>query len=593
MRIKKQSLTYFPPFLFVFVVLAGIVASCGGDPGLTRSLTEAERIMEQRPDSALTILRGIDQARLSSKAQRARYALLISQAFDKNYIDTTSFDVIQPALDYYLEKGTPDEKLKTYYYQGRIFQNKEDFDNAMKCFVKALYAAAEGSDSLMIARVLVAQGTLCFQFCDFESYANCNLQAADIAKRLSRKDDEFSCLLNALHGTLLSSDKSRADSLLNLCAGFDSLDNVQRQSLLWYQLTYIRKYNSPSELKDFMNENKLIIESDVDNYLNLALAYDKSGDDRRAKELLDSIGASNLDYDTLKYQAISVSVLKGLGNFQEALATYEDFSKRMDLIDNIKLRHKLQLMEEKYRIELKAENNERKKSQIIMGFISGIVILALIIGILLLLVRSNRSQKALALQKARTSELENSQLKSEKENLTLENRNLQLERDKKALEAENLVHRVWMLENESESLKNLINAREELPDEVRTAIKVRIEMLNSLLASYITANDQYEKPYDAWVKELTADTEEFMTTNRLAFQASHPRFIQYFEDHGLTASEINYVCLYAIGLRGKEVGNYMKKRSHVNISSGIRKKLGIDKHETNIGIYVRKLLKTL
>lgn len=84
-----------------------------------------------------------------------------------------------------------------------------------------------------------------------------------------------------------------------------------------------------------------------------------------------------------------------------------------------------------------------------------------------------------------------------------------------------------------------------------------------------------------------------MNSNRLAFQASHPNFIRYFEDHGLTTEEINYVCLYAIGLRGKEVGSYMKKRSHVNTSSAIRKKLGIDKHETNIGIYVRKLLKSL
>ena len=84
-----------------------------------------------------------------------------------------------------------------------------------------------------------------------------------------------------------------------------------------------------------------------------------------------------------------------------------------------------------------------------------------------------------------------------------------------------------------------------------------------------------------------------MNSNRLAFQASHPRFIRYFKEHGLTTGEINYVCLYAIGLRGKEVGNYMKKRSHVNISSAIRKKLGIDRHDTNIGIYVRKLLKTL
>ena len=55
----------------------------------------------------------------------------------------------------------------------------------------------------------------------------------------------------------------------------------------------------------------------------------------------------------------------------------------------------------------------------------------------------------------------------------------------------------------------------------------------------------------------------------------------------------HYVCLYAIGLRGKDVGAYMKMRSHVNISSAIRRKLGIDRHETNIGIYVRKLLRDL
>lgn len=159
-----------------------------------------------------------------------------------------------------------------------------------------------------------------------------------------------------------------------------------------------------------------------------------------------------------------------------------------------------------------------------------------------------------------------------------------------------IIHRVESLENESDNLKHIIethDASEELPVEVRKAIQIRIEMLNSLLASHITDNEQYGKSYNAWVKELTDNTEEFMDSNRLAFQASHPRFIQYFEKYGLSVSEINYVCLYAIGLRGKEVGNYMKKRSHVNISSAIRKKLGIDKHETNIGIYVRKLLKNI
>ena len=63
--------------------------------------------------------------------------------------------------------------------------------------------------------------------------------------------------------------------------------------------------------------------------------------------------------------------------------------------------------------------------------------------------------------------------------------------------------------------------------------------------------------------------------------------------HGLTESEINYVCLYAIGLRGKEVGEYMQLKRHYHISSDVRKKLDLDEHQTNIGIYVRKLMKQL
>ena len=46
-------------------------------------------------------------------------------------------------------------------------------------------------------------------------------------------------------------------------------------------------------------------------------------------------------------------------------------------------------------------------------------------------------------------------------------------------------------------------------------------------------------------------------------------------------------------MRGKEVGEYIQLRRHYHISSDIRRKLGIDDHETNIGIYIRKLMKIL
>lgn len=82
-----------------------------------------------------------------------------------------------------------------------------------------------------------------------------------------------------------------------------------------------------------------------------------------------------------------------------------------------------------------------------------------------------------------------------------------------------------------------------------------------------------------------------MDSTRLAFAALHPKFIEYLEQHDLSTDQINYLCLYAIGLRGKEVGEYIQIKRHYIISHEIRKKLGIGEHETNIGPYIRRLIK--
>ncbi len=589
--------------MLVAFIAASVAVSCGSNPEIDRQLTKAEEIMEQHPDSSMAILSGIDWAKLGSDKERARYALLMSMALDKNYINTTTFDVLQPAIDYFLDKGkgTPDDKLRTYYYQGRIFQNKGERDNALNSFVKGIDNSLNNTDSLTLVRTLVAQAYLYYEFYDFESYTNANLRAAKICKKLSHRDYEFICLLNALNGAIVLDDKNIADSLLKQCNTFEYLNNDQNMSLLGYRLSHALKFGSAQDLMDLLTHKDELLESDINNALNVASAYNKLGDNYTAKNLLDYIDTQNIYYDTLKYQSIYVAVLKDIGDYKDALNIYENFSHRVDALNSTKFDQKAHSINEKHNLELKAQEEATEKSKILWSSIGIIVVLALGVIILLLILRSNKAKKELAFQKAKSAELENERLKTESEKLALEksrlaleNENLQLERDNKALEAENLAHRVETLENESESLKNLIaNTSEEIPLEVQSAIKVRIEMLNSLLAGYITSNEQYEKPYDTWVKELTDNTEEFMNSNRLAFQVSHPRFIEYFEEHGLTVDEINYVCLYAIGLRGKEVGNYMKKRSHVNISSAIRKKLGIDKHETNIGIYVRKLLKSL
>ena len=618
-------------------------------------MDEAEMMIETHPDSSFSLLKTIDKNSLRSKADKARYALLMSMALDKNYIDTTTFDVLQPAIDYYLKKGTPDQKLRTYYYQGIIFLNQGDRDKALSSFLKGSDISQDIHDSLTLARDYVAQSVIYNQFYDSGTYTNYNLKAAALYKKLCDNNKEFDCLLRALNGASLSGNKLLCDSIVNLLNQFKSLDNDQENNLQSHKLSYLVKFGSDIEVKDILQTHTPSISSPKD-MMNMVHIYNKIGDYTNAQHLLDSIKNSNMPFDTIRYLALSVNTVEGIGNYEEALSLYRLYNAKHNVIDLSKFEQKVKSIEEKHQLELKVQVDARKKSLIIWICVSGIIFLILSIVILLLLIRSHKHQKYIAIQQAKTTDLENKQLrsekelaiqqaktseleneklksekelaiqqarnseleneqlksekqlalqqaritdleneklKSEKERLSLDNRNLQLERDKKALEAENLSHRVEQLEDESETLKHLMEEKKDLPEEVRDTLKTRMEMLNALLAGYITDNEQLEKPYDIWVKELTDNTEAFMNSNRLAFQASHPKFIKYFEDHNLTVSEINYVCLYAIGLKGKEVGNYMKKRSHVNTSSAIRKKLGIDKYETNIGIYVRKRLKEL
>lgn len=70
--------------------LACSTISCSGTKE-QETLNRAEALMESHPDSALIILSTIDKGQLSDKNQKAKYALLMSMALDKNYIDTTTF----------------------------------------------------------------------------------------------------------------------------------------------------------------------------------------------------------------------------------------------------------------------------------------------------------------------------------------------------------------------------------------------------------------------------------------------------------------------------------------------------------------------
>ncbi len=108
------------------------------------TLNEIDTYIQERPDSALAAIRAIDTTTLATRSLRAHYALLYAMALDKNWIDTTDINVVMPAVDYYAKHGNADQRMKSYYYLGRIQQNGRDLNAAIISFTQA-EAASDGS----------------------------------------------------------------------------------------------------------------------------------------------------------------------------------------------------------------------------------------------------------------------------------------------------------------------------------------------------------------------------------------------------------------------------------------------------------------
>jgi hypothetical protein len=87
--------------LLVALIVCVACISCA-DRKEAGILRDVDTYIQDRPDSALKVIESIDTSRLVSNSVKAHYSLLHSMALDKNRIDTTTTDIIMPAVDYYL-----------------------------------------------------------------------------------------------------------------------------------------------------------------------------------------------------------------------------------------------------------------------------------------------------------------------------------------------------------------------------------------------------------------------------------------------------------------------------------------------------------
>ena len=107
----------------ITIILALCLASCSQHSKHWETLAQIESYIEESPDSALNVLQGMDKGEFSGMEEKAKYALLMSIALDKNWVDVTEETLINEAVDYYSNSDDIESLFKAYFYQGRIYVN--------------------------------------------------------------------------------------------------------------------------------------------------------------------------------------------------------------------------------------------------------------------------------------------------------------------------------------------------------------------------------------------------------------------------------------------------------------------------------------
>ena len=538
------------------IILTLCLASCGQHSKHWETLTQVEAFIEERPDSALAVLQRIATEELSSKEEKAKHALLSSIALYNNFIEKTDFDVLQPAIDYYKNNGTPTEQMLTLFYQGQIHRINSQYAQALACFGEAIKIEENSKDIQTKARIYDAQGDVYRVLTKWDETIKSKLCAAEYFSKLNNTDSYVSSLLDVFYTYTQNGDSISAGRYHNKCNDYlKDISSKTRNKYYCYYLNYLIATNKLNVIENTIQEYLSEIPANNLDYLSLAYAYMALGDINKVAEALSKNELPADKENILRQYAIVAALNAHMQEGRDMLKSSKEFFIERDSLIYSLYENDIQYMHQKNSAKLQQEREELKKHTKTIIITS--VILVLLIALYLLRKR---------LQNSRT-------------------KNIILESEKTLYE--NMYKEVL---SERDSLNDMLT-NSSIREETMTIIRKRLEVLNAIVVSHLSDRESDNKRANEQLQNLIANREVFIKSTRLTLEENYPHFFAYLHDKGLEEFEIDFCCLYAIGMKGKEVKAYTNLNRHYKDSSGVRQKLGLVESDTNLSNFLQKLLK--
>lgn len=546
----------------IILFIAISLSSC--DTCVIRSMDVAEIMMDEDPKSALDTLLTIDRSKLHNKKQLARYSLLLSIAYDKNYVDLKSDTIIAPAVFYYKRYGKIEDKIKTFYYRGRIEMNKMNYDQAMSYFLQAEELIDSSNDYTLAGLVYSAKSYIYLYSYDFERSYDNEFKAAQSFNMVNDTTRYLRSLFNMLHISNSSQDTTKIRHTVSLIRSNSSiLSSKQQEALKSSNLYY--KILSNSQVQESLNtylceiDNRTIV-----NWQIVAYAYLILGEYQKSYEALNLYYKSGQPISRTTYW-IKANLYEKIGHKEEAIEAYKAYFELTETHIRGMYSSETKFIEERYNAEI--EIIEKKNSITVLMLIS-IILLLLCICLCYIYRQSYKLrllERAIAIQ---------------------EKMSLEESRDKLCAEKKEIEETLAKAEFEIKELKR-IKRNTVLSKCVRKQVDERLAVLNKFVEAMISSNARVEA--ESMFRQLTEDRDYFLNSTKLSFMIAHTRFIEYLKMAKLSDREIEYCCLFAVGFNGSQIASYMgyqNRHSFYNICLNIRKRLNIPE-DKNIDKFIK------
>lgn len=407
----------------IAIVLFLIMGACNNHPQAP-ILLEVEKIIEEQPDSALSILNKVENINQLSEKDHATYCLLLTQAQDLNYITHTSDSLIKIAATYFEKSNDKHKASLSYYYMGRVNTDLHDALKAQEFYLKALEIGEKTKDYHLLAKICNNLGTL-YNYQDIYDLALPMQKKALYYINMEQKQD-------TVNMSYILRNTARTFTLMNL---EDSAVIYHKQAL-----KYSRPYNISSILVDLGNiyiykneyveakkyidlaqNSTTILKTLYPIYLSKGKLLSAMGQLDSAKYYLTQCSQSSNIYTQagslyhLAQVALKENDLNNYVKYTETYSTLRDSITKHSHFENIRI---AQSMFNYQRIAKEKDQFEKKAAQRMIFIYQVIIIFFLTIAIFIFIFKREK------IKKKRLTELKEEQYKRSQQ--YIENNNKQI-----------------------------------------------------------------------------------------------------------------------------------------------------------------------